>query len=141
MKISFVPIGQVTGVIPSLYPFLMQSSEWSRGRVTVDDIVRFVLNGQMNLWAVHEEDKGYGHIVTEVKQYPQCKMLAIQYCAMTPWTMEQIEDDMQKLAEQVAKDAGCVGIEFVGRPGWKKTSNKYGYAVQSVTYQKFFKEV
>jgi hypothetical protein len=141
MKISFVPIGQVIGVMPSLYPFLMQSSEWSRGRVTVDDIVRFVLNGQMNLWAVHEEDKGYGHIVTEVKQYPQCKMLAIQYCAMTPWTMERIEDDMQKLAERVAKDAGCVGIEFVGRSGWSKTSNKYGYTVQSVTYQKFFKEV
>lgn len=141
MNISLVPIGQVAGVMPSLFPFLAESVKWSRGRVVVDDILRFVLNGQMQLWAVHEGDKAYGHIVTEIKQYPQCKMLTIQYCAMEPGTLESVEDEMQKTAQQFAKDAGCVGIEFVGRPGWGKTGEKYGYAVQSVVYQKFFEEV
>jgi hypothetical protein len=57
---------------------------------------------------------------------------------MTPGTMELVEDEMQDKAAQFAKDMGCTGIEFVGRPGWRKTANKYGYEVQSVMYQKFF---
>jgi hypothetical protein len=119
-------------------PFLAESERWTRGRAKVDDLLRFVLNGQMQLWAVHDENHVYGHIITEVKQYPQCKMFSIQYCAMQPGLMEMVEEEMQTKAAQFAKDAGCAGIEFVGRPGWRKTANKYGYEVQSVMYQKFF---
>jgi hypothetical protein len=140
MNIAYIAPGQVAGFIPALLPFLNESQEWTRGRATVDDILRFVLNGQMQLWVVYEDNVIHGHIVTEVKTYPQCKMLAIQYCAMAPGNLEKIEDAMQELALNVASQSGCVGIEFVGRPGWKKTANKYGYSVQSVMYQKFLKE-
>lgn len=138
MDIALIPPGQVAGAVSAVLPFLLTSEEWSRGRATADDLLRFVLNGQMMLWAVHEDGKVYGHIMTEVKQYPQCTMLAIQYCAMAPGTLVDVEDKMQALAERVAKDAGCAGIEFVGRPGWRSTARAYGYSVQSVMYQKFF---
>lgn len=138
MEISLIPPGQVALVIPALLPFLQQSQKWARGRVTVDDILRFVLTGQMHLWAVHQTGKILGHVVTEVKQYPQCKMLAVQYCAMEPGTMAEVDAVMHETAERFAKSAGCSGIEFVGRPGWRKTAKKHGYAVQSVMYQKFF---
>lgn len=138
MNISLVPYGGVSNVVPALLPFLAESQGWTRGRATVDDILRFVLSGQMQLWAVHDEQRIYGHVITEIKQYPQCKMLTIQYCAMQPGAMELVEDEMQDKAARFAKDVGCVGIEFVGRPGWRKTANKYGYEVQSVMYQKFF---
>lgn len=138
MNVSLVPYGAVAGLVPALMPFLAESERWTRGRAKVDDLLRFVLNGQMQLWAVHDENHVYGHIITEVKQYPQCKMLSVQYCAMQPGLMEMVEEEMQAKAAQFAKDAGCAGIEFVGRPGWRKTANKYGYEVQSVMYQKFF---
>jgi len=138
MNVSLVPYGAVAGLVPALMPFLAESERWTRGRAKVDDLLRFVLNGQMQLWAVHDENHVYGHIITEVKQYPQCKMFSIQYCAMQPGLMEMVEEEMQTKAAQFAKDAGCAGIEFVGRPGWRKTANKYGYEVQSVMYQKFF---
>lgn len=140
MDISFIPHGQVAGVIPALLPYLAESAQWSRGRVSADDILQFILNGQMHLWAVHENGKIQGHVVTEVKHYPRQRMLTIQYCAMEPGTLDSINDKMQEIAMQVAKDAGCAGIEFVGRPGWRKTASKYGYSVQSVMYQKFFDE-
>ena len=123
MNISLVPYGAVSGVVPALLPFLTESQGWTRGRASVDDILRFILTGQMQLWAVHDEQSIYGHFITEIKQYPQCKLLAIQYCAMTPGTMECVENDKTAL---FAKDMGCAGIEFVGRPGWRKTANKYG---------------
>ena len=140
MEINLVPPGQVAGVVPALLPYLQESAGWTRGRVNTDDLLRFVLNGEMQLWAVHEGDTGDGHVITEIKHYPRLKMLTVQYCAMKPWTMDVISDQMHSIAEQFAKSAGCAGVEFVGRPGWRKTANEYGYAVQSVMYQKFFDE-
>ena len=138
MKISLVPFGQVGATVPAVLPYLQISAEWTHGRAGIDDILKFIFEGRMHLWAVHEDGVVHGHIITEVKQYPQCKLLVIQYCAMQPGTMESVEDQMQEIAARFAKDAGCAGIEFVGRPGWRRTANKYGYDVQSVVYQKFF---
>ena len=138
MELALIPPGQVALVIPALLPFLQESQRASRGRATVDDILRFVLNGQMQLWAVHTAGNVRGHVITEIKQYPQCKLLTVQYTAMKPGTLAEIEDTLQETAERFARDAGCAGSEFVGRPGWAKPADKYGYAVQSVVYQKFF---
>jgi hypothetical protein len=130
----------VSGVIPALLPYLRKSEKWTRGRATVDDILRFVLNGQMQLWIVHEENTIYGHVVTEIKEYPRCKMLTVQYCAGEPNHMQYVDDEIFDLLDRFAKDAGCTGVEFVGRPGWRKQADKYGFEVRSVMYQKFFKE-
>lgn len=140
MNITLVPPGHVAGVIPALLPYLHESQEWTRGRALVDDLLRLVLTGQMQLWVVFESDQIFGHVITEIKDYPRCKMLTIQYCAMETGTLDEINEKMQDVATRFAKDAGCAGIEFVGRPGWRATAREYGYTVQSVMYQKFFEE-
>lgn len=138
MQMSLVYPGQVSYVLPALLPYLQKSEEWTRGRAKVDDILRFVLNGQMYLFVAHEGNTIYGHVIVETKQYPQCKMLTVQYCAGEPNHMEHVEDEMFDILDRFAKDAGCAGVEFVGRPGWRKTATKYGFEVQEVVYQKFF---
>lgn len=140
MNMSLVYPGQVSYVLPALLPYLQKSQEWTRGRATVDDILRFILNGQMYLFVAHESNTIYGHVIVEVKQYPQCKMLTVQYCAGEPNHMQHVEEEMFETLEKFAKDAGCAGVEFVGRPGWRKTANKYGFEVQDVMYQKFLGE-
>jgi len=140
MTVSIVPPGMVSGVIPALLPYLEESERWTKGRATVDDILRFVLNGQMQLWVVYEENTIYGHVVTEIKEYPRCKMLTVQYCAGEPNHMQYVDDEIFDLLDRFAMDAGCAGVEFVGRPGWRKQADKYGFEVRSVMYQKFFKE-
>ena len=140
MRASLVPLGMVSSVIPALLPYLAESEKWSKGRASVDDILRFVLNQQMQLWVVHEENTIYGHVITEIKEYPRCKMLVVQYCAGESDHMQYVDDEIFDLLDRFAKDAGCSGIEFVGRPGWRKQAEKYGFEVRSVMYQKFFKE-
>jgi hypothetical protein len=142
LEISLVPNGHITSTIPGLLPYLAESAEWSRGRSKVDDILRFLLNGQMQLWVVFctEEQQIYGHVITEVKDYPRCKMLVIQYCAGEENHMQYCEDKMYDLLDKFAKDTGCAGVELIGRPGWGKHVKKRGYEVQSVMYQKFFKD-
>jgi len=140
LNISLIQCGRIAETIPAIFPYLMESAERSRGRATVDDILRFLFSGEMALWVVFDEEtqEAHGHFVTEIKQYPQCKMLVIQYAAMTPNYMAEIEDLMQRYAEEYARQVGCRGIEFVGRPGWKKHAERYGYKAQSVMYQRFF---
>ena len=138
LEFSLVPYGMLSTAIPQVIKHLEVSESWTRGRSTVDDILKFLFTGQMQLWVVLGDKEIYGQIITEIKQYPQCKMLVIQYAAMTPNHMDAIEDLMQKYAEDYAVKAGCKGIEFVGRPGWKKHAERYGYTAQSVTYQRFF---
>jgi len=142
LEITLIPTGYLAESLPNLLPYLKKSEAWDRGRTKVDDILRFVFTGQMQFWMVFspEEKAVYGHIITEIKQYPQCKMLVIQYCSIEDNHMQYVEDRMQEIAESFAKDSGCAGIEFTGRPGWGKHISKYGYDVQSVVYQRFFKE-
>lgn len=138
MNIALVPVTQLMSVIPALMPHLEESVKWTRGRARIEDIVRFLLNGQMHLWAVYEGDKVYGHVIGEVKLYPQCKMLTVQYCAGEPNHMHLVEDKMFAVLEEASRTAGCAGIEFIGRPGWRKSAASHGFEVQSVMYQKFF---
>lgn len=142
LEISLVPPGNVYTTLPGLMPYLEESASRSQGRSTVDDILRFVLNGQMQLWVVFspEGSKIYGHVITEVKQYPSKTLLVIQYCAGEPNHMQYCEDKMYDLLERFARDAKCAGIELIGRFGWTKHVKKYGYEPQSVMYQKFFKD-
>jgi hypothetical protein len=140
LQLSLIPHGTFYRVLPALMPYLEESAVRSRGRVVVDDLIRIIVSGEMQLWVVYEEETNqiYGHFMTEVRKYPQTQLLVIQYAAMEPNHMAQIEDQMQEYASRFAKEMGCAGIEFIGRPGWKKHASKYGYEAQSVTYQKFF---
>lgn len=142
--ITLVPYGQITYLVPSLIKYFKESESWTKGRASVDDIVRFALTGQMQLWVVFDpknNDAIHGYVMTEIKQYPQTKMLIIQYCAMNPNHMKYVDDIMHNTADKFAKDAGCTGIEFYGRPGWEPHVKKRNYTVKTVIYEKHFDEV
>lgn len=143
LDISLVPYGKISYVIPHLIRYLTESEYWAMGRASIDDIVRFALTGQMQLWAVYDVDTNemQGFVMTEIKTYPQKKMFVIQYCAMTPNHMRFIEDKMHATADKFAKEMGCHGVEFFGRPGWEPHVKKRGYAVKTVVFEKHFDEV
>jgi hypothetical protein len=59
---------------------------------------------------------------------------------MNPNHMRYVEDSMHEKADRIARDAGCAGIEFFGRPGWEPHVKKRGYTVKTVVFEKFFDE-
>lgn len=141
--VSLVPYGVLHKVLPSLIGYLETSEIWTRGRASVDDIIRFLYTGQMNLWMVYDESTldTLGYLMTEVKQYPQSSMLVCQYCAGAYGTLSGVGSTVFQVIEQFAKDAGCAGIEFFGRPGWRRHAENHGCTVQTVVYEKYFDEV
>jgi hypothetical protein len=140
LEISAIPHGDITYLIPKLLPHLPKSAEWSLGRSDIDDIVAFLYSSKMILSIVYDADTNdiHGYVICEVKQYPQFKMLLMQYCAGETGVMEQVEEQMHRYVETLAKALQCAGVEFVGRPGWKRTMLKHGYSANTVVYEKFF---
>ena len=139
LQISIVPYLDLAFTLPLVSGYLTEAANRTKGRSSLSDIARTVFNGAYTLWLVFDPEAKtvHGCFITEIKTYPQMKMLCIQHCAIDEHHMAQVEEDMQPLAARFAKDAGCDGIEFIGRPGWKKHAEKYGYLAQSVAYTKF----
>jgi hypothetical protein len=138
LDISLVPVGVIHKVLPQVIKYLEISEDWTRGRANVDDILSFILTGQMQLWVALDDSGVYGQLITEIKQYPRCKMLVVQYCSGEPNHMQYVEDKTYAVLEKFAKEHNCAGIELIGRPGWTKHVAKRGFNVKSVMYQKFF---
>jgi hypothetical protein len=138
--ITLVPYGELHKFIPLFTPILWKSELVSNGRSSVDDIIKFLYTGEMNLWAIFDDETRaiYGYVVTEIKQYPQSKLLVLQYCAGDPGAIEASGDLVFETLENFAKDGGCDGLEFFGRPGWGPFARKFGCTTQTVIYEKFF---
>jgi len=140
LDVALVPHGQLTRVIPTITQHLVKSELWTGGRASIDDIVGFLYQGRMNLWLVYEPTsfESYGYVITEVKDYPKSKMLVCQYTAGRTNHMRYVEDKIHAILESFARDAGCAGIEFYGRPGWQPHARKHGYQSKAIVYEKFF---
>ncbi len=141
-EFSLVPSGQVSYMIPALLKNLEKSQFWTKGRANVDDIVRFILTQQMELWVLFDTETSMveGHVITEIKQYPQCKMLVVQYCAAEPHLLDEVGDKVFGILEKFGVAWGCSGVEFFGRPGWTPHVKRRGYETRTIVYEKYFKE-
>lgn len=141
LTISIVPNGMITQVIGGISKYLVTASELTRGRCSVDDLARFIYTGYYALWVFLDEDTKaiVGFYVTEIKSYPQSRMLCVQHCVTEPGCLEDgFSVVMQDVLTRYAKDADCTGIEFVGRLGWKKKFTKeFGYTATNAVYQMF----
>lgn len=139
MNFSLVPFGNISLMMPYIAKYLHESEQWTKGRAQVDDIMAFIYSGQMNLWVVYnDKNEVFGHLVTEVKQYPRGKFLVVQYCAADPQSMKLVEDKVFDTLDAYAKDAGCIGVEFFGRPGWAPYAKKHGFTSRTTVFEKYF---
>lgn len=138
--VTRVPYGQISYILPGLVHNLQKSELWTRGRASIDDIVKFLYTEYMQLWVVHnpEQEQMYGYVITEIKQYPRTKMLVFQYSAGDYGVLENSGDVVFETLETFAKAENCVGIEFFGRPGWKRHAKKHGCHVNTVVFEKYF---
>ena len=138
--ITWIPYGRITYVMPQLLEYLKKSEFYTNGRSDIDDIVKNLYSGQDLLWAVFEEttEKVVGFVITEIKQYPQRKMLFWKYTAGDVGILDDVEELVHSTIERFAKDTKCDGMEAIGRAGWKPQAKKFGYTPYMIMYEKFF---
>jgi len=140
LEFTFVPHGYLHQVVPAIIPLFKRSEFWTRGRASIDDILRFLFTGDMHLWIGYEDDFSNikFQLITEIKQYPKAKMFVVQYCSGVFGVLDAASDLVFETLERAAIDSGCDGIEFFGRPGWGVEAKKQGYSAMTVVYEKHF---
>ena len=142
LELSHVSNALTYKVVGGLASYFDTAAEYSAGRATSADILRTIMTGQYQLWVLLDRDSNrmHGFFVTEFRNYPQRRMLVVQHVVLDAHLMALIEGKMQDVAAAYARENGCAGVEFVGRPGWKKHAEQNGYTLRSVTYEKMFEE-
>lgn len=109
----------------------------SNGRWTMEALYYSIESGHQQLWLAFDDDKmidGVG--TTEILDYPQGKMLAIQFLGgnkFNDWVWEMLEK-----FNAFAKDSGCVGIEATARQGFWKWLSQDDFKQSYVVYEKRF---
>ena len=138
-RVFIVRPGDIVTMLPAVLPYLEKMGKWTGGRRTVDDLVRRILNMECNLWVTLAADgETNGAIITKVEEYPQIRMLHILHAAGEKNHMSELEDELYAAYDAFAKFNHCLGVEFTGRPGWKKYVESRGYKLKSVSYEKLF---
>lgn len=75
--------------------------------------------GGVKLWV-----EGETALLTEVQPTPSGAILFGLVCA---GDMDALLHEIQPALEQYARDRGCSGIAFCGRPGWGRVMAGHGY--------------
>ena len=105
-------------IVDELYrcrEWIENALEYSGGTHLYSDIVRSVLNYEMQLWSSKDSC-----IVTEFVNFPRKRFLHVFLCG---GNMGEILD-MQPAIVEFAKANGCDGLTSAGRPGWERVLGK-----------------
>jgi hypothetical protein len=143
LEMSLVLVEHVHKVVGGLAGYFDTAAEHSAGRMNASDILRLVMTGQFQLWVVFDKDTArmHGFFATEIRDYPQVKMLVLQHVVLDEHLFSQIAARMVEMFIAYAKDVGCAGVEFTGRPGWKRIAEALGLKTRAVVYERMITEV
>lgn len=122
--ISYVPPDFLPDIWNEVEGFIKSAIEHSCGESQIQDIYKKIEEQKMGLIVV--EDEGIiAAAVVEFMNYPQITALRVAYLGglrMTDWLGELVE-----FLDKWALENGMNRVEQMGRHGWVKVLEKYGY--------------
>jgi hypothetical protein len=133
IEVSLVPPQYVDTCWDKIEGFVAKAAKYTYGRFTVGNIYDLVKEGDYQLWVAYDEGIFKGAVVTNVMNYPQKKVLCMQFCGGEQ--LKLWKEPMLDILKRFARDSGCEGIESTGRPGWAKVFQNDGYRATWVTYE------
>ena len=133
IEVSLVPREYVDTCWDKVEKFIEKAAKYTYGRYTTSNIYDIVKDGDYQLWVAFEAETFKGAVVTNIMNYPQKKILCMQFCGGEE--LKLWKQPMLDLLKRFARDLGCEGIESTGRPGWAKIFQNDGYKATWVTYE------
>lgn len=104
-------------------------------RVSIDDMYKFIVNRDVQLWAIHNGDI-HAVMTTQIINYPKSKVVNIY--TVTGKDCEKWLDLLIETVTDWSKTQGCTAMEFTGRKGWEKVLTKKGFGNTQITMTKPF---
>jgi len=133
VEVSLVPKEFVEGCWSQVEGYLEGAAKYTYGRYNVQDIKDCITDYDHQLWIAFENDKIYCAVVTEIANYPRCRILAMQFTGGVE--LKKWKKPMLEILQRWAKDNGCEKIESPGRPGWARVFRDDGYEAKFITYE------
>ena len=135
MKAHLLDPDDVECVWDQVEPILARAVSRSEGELKTNDILNFVIEGDMQLWIVSENKEIIAALVTQIITYPQKRILRLVSLAGEDFNkFKHFLDMVQSFAIQ----KGCTALELWGRKGWKKLLPEWNS--KYIVYTKDIKE-
>jgi hypothetical protein len=133
-EVSLVPTEHVQFVLPEIMPLMERLATRMAGRYKVDDLIGFLLDGTLDLWVVLRGRTIIAFVATRIFEYPQARCFSLQFAAGDD--MAAISEPLMRTFHDYARDTGCSEIEVLGRPGWARHLEPYGFRTAYVAVKK-----
>ena len=108
-------------------PWIEAALARNGGECDFGDVEAGVASGKMQLWPAEK-----GCLVTELVEFPQKKLISV---FLGGGDLEQLAD-MHKDVIAWAKTQGCSGARIIGRRGWVRAFEKYGWTEKATVLAK-----
>lgn len=104
-------------------PWVVKACQSSNGRYKSDDIKKFLLGRDCQLWIAVRRSQVLAACVTEVINYPRKRALSV--LMLTGKERESWQHLYKENIEKWAKEIGCDLIESQARVGWERVFPDY----------------
>ena len=108
-------------------PFMVKALAKSGQQWDIDDVWKDIEDGEAVFYPVKD-----GAAVFKIMLYPRKRMLRIWLFGGKTGTQRANLDAVMEAADYYAELHECEGIELLGRKGWEKVLEPYGYDYKSV---------
>tara|TARA_R100001509_G_scaffold56770_1_gene31390 strand:+ start:576 stop:1037 length:462 start_codon:yes stop_codon:yes gene_type:complete len=121
---------------------LREGLKYDGNPMSINDLKKFIKEGQMQLFIMFGSDDGkqykvFGVCVTRITALPnfnQCEVILLKGEKRELW-----QDELANVIESLAKSSGCKRIAVHARPGWQPFLKTKGWEVKRYLYTKEIK--
>lgn len=120
-----IPKERIEEIWSLVAPFLCLVIEYNNGEYAIDDLKAELIEGQQQLFIMHENGDVLAAITAEIIRYPQktvCGLVAAGGSNLHEWL-----DEFMSIIIPVAKEQGAEELRITGRGGWEKVMKPYGF--------------
>jgi hypothetical protein len=131
--VSMPPLDELANLWPIVEPMLRRATDRVRGYEPID-LLQLTMLGRMSMLVIREQGAVIAVAVTEVKQYPRCRVLEVPFIGGTGlkrWAWQLVD-----VLDAQAEALGCVDIVGGDRKGWAR----FGFVESGVSLVRRLKE-
>lgn len=121
-------------------PFIKTYLKRGMGRrpvYSLEWVLKAAKDDWVQLWAAFDKAGIFGAGMTEIVEFPDCKVLAVRLWSANDGRRDDWFGLLQTI-EDYAREQGLSGVLVEGRDGWVKVLKDRGYDVNTVTVRKMF---
>ena len=139
MKIELTthwPVERVSAVWPDVVRCLTKFCDRFPRDETVDNLVRQILTGALQLWVIEDDGRFIMAVVSRITTVTATGKVQVQILALGGERGEDVMVCLKDIEDWGRDQHGAEEFEITGRKGWQKRLSALGYRSEAIIYRK-----